>query len=532
MRKNFAVCIFFGISLLALTGCSEDSAPVAEAPGDAQVESSSDGAVENSSSSVAELESSDSGDATDPAEYVAVSGDLTKMRVVIHDFQPNHSDFENFSEESVTHLDEIYNFVTPAGAAMKDFGYGDEWYAAAGYHFSCGNDSTLAQGFGVQIGVDGLPMQANPYLPSYMQQVSAGPVLQYGECDDRYEFLDGRQIVRGYRTASDGLDHLYQCKGYAVWYKDVIATIGMVQSHLAFTQKEPNGEFNMIDGVVVSKANERCDNANFDQWFIDVPSVNKRIDTALELAKDSADGDYVFYQGYNNGGFFPLDSIDPATRTWVSLKPCDLSLQPDGACEQFGPQSLSIFCPPYRYQYAHSQIDEFRLNTYELCMDWLNAGGPRAIKLDDDGNSAALAAVQRNGDYNIGLRHLRNFHFTMMAYAPFKYESAKQEPAPQFFEFARSGDMWVFVDGVLVADMGGDHMLVPGSVNLKTLAENNHGCHDGEPLASSVNCKGASENQGWADGSVHHLHIFYANRQTNGSEIFIRIAPAERKKVK
>jgi fibro-slime domain-containing protein len=88
--------------------------------------------------------------------------------------------------------------------------------------------------------------------------------------------------------------------------------------------------------------------------------------------------------------------------------------------------------------------------------------------------------------------------------------------------------MWVYVDGVLVADMGGDHMPVPSKVSLRTLAENNHGCHAGEPLAEYENCNGSTEKDGWADGSVHHLHIFYANRQTNGSEIYIRTIPVER----
>lgn len=71
-------------------------------------------------------------------------------------------------------------------------------------------------------------------------------------------------------------------------------------------------------------------------------------------------------------------------------------------------------------------------------------------------------------------------------------------------------------------------MPVPSQVNLQVLAANNHGCHEGEPLAAYENCKGSTENSGWADGSAHHLHIFYANRQTNGSEIYIRTIPVER----
>ena len=212
-------------------------------------------------------------------------------------------------------------------------------------------------------------------------------------------------------------------------------------------------------------------------------------------------------------------------------KPCDPSIQPNGMCEQYEPQSLSIYCPPYDYQYARTQSDEFQQNTYELCAEWLNQGGPRAINSNGSGHSAAwqaMLAVTANKNTRLGLQHIRNFHFTMMTHSTFKYDAAKQAASPQNLKFVSSGDMWVFVDGVLVADMGGDHMPVPSQVSLQVLAANNHGCHDGEPLATYENCKGSTENDGWADGSVHHLHIFYANRQTNGSEIYIRTIPVER----
>lgn len=455
------------------------------------------------------------------SEYENSTYDAIFLDVAIRDFQPNHSDFENFSEEAVEHMDDISHYVTETGAAMSAFGYGDDWVAASSYHTTCGNAKTLASGAGIEIGVDGLPMKANPSLPSYLQQVSVGPVLEYGECQEAvYSPTGKRGLVRGYVNAPEGLFHRYVCQHGTVWSNPVIATTGMVKSHLTFKNKTSDGSIDMYDGVVISKASERCDNANFDQWFTDVPSVNKRINALLELVKDSS-GYYVLDEGYNNGGFFPLDSIDPVTGKWVKNKDCDSFLQPNGTCDQYGPQSLSIFCPPYNYQYAATQMDGFGNNTAMLCKEWLNQGGPRSLNPAGDGISAAFAAAAKNG--NVGLQNLRNFHFTMTSYALLKYEAA----TPQVLEFASSGDMWVFVDGVLVADMGGDHMVVPSLVSLKTLAENNHGCHKGEPLAGENNCKGASDKAGWADGSTHHLHIFYANRQTNGSEIYFRILSAE-----
>lgn len=499
-------CLTLPLALLA--GCADDLTQVENQSGK---KSGLDGVTKLCSSPV---------QAGAPAEYESATGSAISMDVVIRDFQPTHSDFENFSEEAVEHLEDIYNYVSPTGAAMKLYGYGDAWYAAASYHNTCANSKTIEAGTGTEIGVDGLPLKKNPNLPSYLQNTSAGPVLEYGDCFDPVYAQNGKRgTIRGYKNAKDVLNHHYICNENNIWANPVIATTGMVKPHLMFTQMNTDGTFDMYDGVVISKANELCDNANFDQWFTDVPSVNKRVNDVFELVRDSA-GYYVLDKGYNNGGFFPLDSINPITNEWVVAKECNPAIQPNGTCDQFGPQSLSIFCPPYNYLYAQTQEDRFGNNTYPLCRDWLNYGGPRSLDADGEGHSAALNAVINNG--TVGLKHFRNFHFTMTGYSLLKYDAAN----PQVLEFGSSGDMWVFVDGVLVADMGGDHMLVPAFVDLKTLAVNNHGCHAEEPLAAYNNCSGSSEASGWADGSVHHLHVFYANRQTNGSEIYIRMIPA------
>ena len=88
------------------------------------------------------------------------------LDVIVRDFQPSHSDFENFSEESVKYLDAIYGYGLP--------GYGADWYGLSAYHNSCGNKESYAKyGVGVPLGKDGLPMSVNALLPSYLQQVSA-----------------------------------------------------------------------------------------------------------------------------------------------------------------------------------------------------------------------------------------------------------------------------------------------------------------------------------------------------------------------
>ena len=471
------------------------------------------------------------------AGFAQVTKDVRTLDIVIRDFEPNHPDFENFSEESVKHLDEIYNYVSPTGAGMKYFGYDEAWYAASPYHNTCGNMNTYGkpgfEGVGAPIASDGLPMLPNSYLPGYLQQISIADTLKYGECSQKgKDAVTGKDVtMRGYANAKDDVSG-YKCpNGNTNWANPVIYTPGMVYPYLEFRKRPDEDSYDMYDSVFIKKLAERCDNQYFNEWFADVPGRNKRINSTMDIPKDPAGSKYYIYDyNYNNGGYSPLDSINPVTREWVMNKPCIKKAQPDTTkCDQYEPQTLSIFCPPYNYQYASSQKDFLGQPTADLCKEWLNQGGPRSVNSNGSGHSAAWQAAVRLyslGD-NIGMQHLRNYAFTMMGYASFKYKAANQVPTPEVFEFAGDDDMWIFVDGVLVVDLGGTHLSAPGKVNIQTLAQYNHGCHVGEPLASYTNCNGASDATGWADDTWHHLHFFYADRQSDGSNIYIRTSLAD-----
>jgi hypothetical protein len=97
----------------------------------------------------------------------------------------------------------------------------------------------------------------------------------------------------------------------------------MVAYGLSFVPNN-DGEYDMLEGARIAKAAELCDNQYFDQWFTDVAGVNKRFNTTLNLERvDGELGNFVVDYDYNNGGFFPLDSIDPVSDMWVSSKSCE-----------------------------------------------------------------------------------------------------------------------------------------------------------------------------------------------------------------
>lgn len=430
-----------------------------------------------------------------------------QLGVIVRDFQPSHPDFENFSEESVKNAQNIYNYGL--------VGYDINWFNLAAYHNTCGNKESMA---GVAIGKDGLPLVANPLLPLYVQQqsTSAG-ILTYGQCNN--SSLPGVKNQRGFGSNSATQFTGVQkntCPGGMYWENPVYYTPGMVQQYLTFDLDKETGEPDYLYGAHIHKLNDKtCDNAHFDEWFEDKSGINRRSEILLNIPAASDNPKYKELDyNYNNGGYFPLDVIDPATQIRTGAAP---------GTDQWGPQSFSIFCPPYGYQYANTQEDFLGQNTYGLCNAWNANGGARGLSME-----AAVNIANAHG--TLGLQHLRNYNFTMMGYANFKYykQNNTDELNQEIFEFAGDDDMWIFVDGVLVVDLGGTHLATPGVVNIRQLAMNNHGCHEGEPLATVQQRDNACGADGqWTDGSWHHLHFFYADRQTDGSNLYIRANLAE-----
>ena len=441
--------------------------------------------------------------------------------IVVRDFEVYHPDFENFQEEAYNSLTNKRTGSFP-DSWLPSYVSNAEWVSRRSDYMTFGCGSTQTPMYGIAIGANGYPHDimtaygATSTMPDYVKNVyDPSGYAWYGEFSDcaydpKLNPL-GLHSMRGlvndlctdaFNTWSTNMDDSRKtcnkiCKNHQ-WSQIVYVTPGMVEQTLLFSVNSVTGALDLRNPLI-TRARYACDNVYFEQWFSDVEGVNKRSNSVLYLTQDpSAPNFYEFDKNWNNGGFFPLDSVD-ASFNWMSQNP--------NMPNQFGPQSLSIFCPPYDYQWAATQTDFLGFSTAELCNSWKLYGGPK------DGNAAVTAAMSSP----IGLYHLRNFGFTVMGYAAFKY----QKGAGEIFEFVGDDDMWVFVDGVLAMDLGGTHLAATGKVDMDYLASKGHGCYKNNPLLDSCSTKLDIDGT-WRDQSWHYIHFFYADRQSDGSNLRIR----------
>lgn len=105
-------------------------------------------------------------------------------------------------------------------------------------------------------------------------------------------------------------------------------------------------------------------------------------------------------------------------------------------------------------------------------------------------------------------------------------EGGKVNNQDMVFDFTGDDDVWVFIDGVLVLDLGGIHQALSGSINFATgkITYGKTQNHGNPPPATTITQAFTDAGATWDSTpyKTHHLSFFYLERGDGGSNCKIK----------
>lgn len=135
-----------------------------------------------------------------------------------------------------------------------------------------------------------------------------------------------------------------------------------------------------------------------------------------------------------------------------------------------------------------------------------------------------------NVDYHVAYADVNYWFGMTMEISFFQTKDGQIDGGDMIFNFSGDDDVWVFIDDVLVLDLGGTHGTVNGSINFATgevkqylnwsgATEGSEGTSFPTTIRACFDAAGATPNGGWnedgttlADYTEHTLKFFYMER--------------------
>jgi fibro-slime domain-containing protein len=389
----------------------------------------------------------------------SVFADEKKLDVILRDFPVNHYGFEMFDSD--------YNT-----------------------NGKCAGSNPAQANAQAQKPENGVCVSGNNYVPCSGTLSKKGDAwiyqnqLMYGEYSEECGRVNNAR-KRGYKpklsndtqnpiTADieDGPNG--KCKD-GDWENPVFVTKNMVQDRLDYSQcsSDERGEPGTVDEALKGRYCARpmprsgndtpCYGENLQEWFTDGGAA-RRFEDIMVLTQVGNSKTYKIQYDYNTSanwggwgsgpdrGYFPLDSM----------------------AGTYGKQSLNIWCGAhYPDKVCENQTGINYWRDEATAKRYIDNGSVPSYKF-------------------------HNYGFTMAGSAEFKYDASQSD----IFEFIGDDDMWIFIDGDLVVDLGGNHLAAPGKIDIKDYGTKKY----------------------WDDGSMHAINFFYTDRQTDGSNMMIKLA--------
>ncbi len=168
----------------------------------------------------------------------------------------------------------------------------------------------------------------------------------------------------------------------------------------------------------------------------------------------------------------------------------------------------------------------------------LNTGNILNRNRYDDQGTQLLPSDPRYNEALYGFKETKNYYFGMYGWAEFYQPvGGKVNGEDMIFEFTGDDDMVVYLDGVLVLDLGGIHDAQSGYINFATgkVGYTDHATktpvqwHDTDIYARYYSA-GQLARTSWkkgsntfADGSKHKIQFFYMERGAGASNLKIKV---------
>ena len=283
--------------------------------------------------------------------------------------------------------------------------------------------------------------QFNMALSDYYYANAVASPLYWGNFQnfDGSKFIDIAGTMNLFGYDKDGTD------SYKKFFYENNSMWGRYEESLKIDDKSPLNGRNATQGLVADQLSSNN---------LQLKTNNENTITAPFFDKD-------FLSGKNSKNTVLGKVYENVTFPFVKKAMRSSSRTSDGTVDYWCFDSADQSLANKNLQLQYDTTDEYFLQSTDT-----EVKGRTADKITDNGNYFPLNSKDQTGDaselnYGFGQKFDLKFRLTSDG----TVVDSENKKVPIEFNFSGDDDVWVFIDGQLVLDVGGDHDVVEGTIN-------------------------------------------------------------------